>query len=76
MSRKYKIKNPEGVYFISFATVGWIDVFTRRIYKDILVESIIYCQEHKGLEVYSWCVMSNHVHLICSSRNSDFLWFN
>jgi len=29
MSRKYKFKNPEGLYFISFATVGWIDVFTK-----------------------------------------------
>ena len=36
MSRAYKIHNPVGVYFLSFATVGWIDVFTRNRYKDIL----------------------------------------
>lgn len=71
MSRKYKIKNPEGIYFVSFATVGWIDVFTRRIYKDILIDSLIYCQKEKGLEIYAWVIMSNHVHLICSSKTND-----
>ena len=75
MSRKYKFKNPEGIYFVSFATVGWIDVFTRRIYKDILVESLIYCQKEKGLELYAWCIMSNHIHLICRSRSADMSGF-
>lgn len=63
MSRKYKFRNPEGIYFVSFATVNWIDVFTRPIYKDIVVESINYCIEEKGLIVYAWVIMSNHVHL-------------
>lgn len=71
MGRKYKIKNPEGVYFVSFAKVGWIDVFTRRIYNDILIDSLIYCQKEKGLEIYSWVIMSNHVRLICSSKTND-----
>ncbi|MEM6737238.1 MAG: transposase, partial [Bacteroidota bacterium] len=29
MSRKYKFHNKEGLYFISFAVVYWIDVFVR-----------------------------------------------
>ena len=49
---------------MSFATVNWIDVFTRPLYKDILVESLNYCIENKGLIVYAWVIMSNHVHLI------------
>jgi len=68
MSRKYKFDNPEGVYFISFATVGWIDVFTRPIYKDILIESLSYCQKEKGLELFAWCIMTNHVHLIARAK--------
>ena len=43
MSRKYKFYKPDGVYFVSFATANWIDVFTRRVYKDIVVESLNYC---------------------------------
>jgi hypothetical protein len=49
MSRTRKFANPEGIYFITFATVGWIDVFTRRVYKDILIDSLSYCQKGKGL---------------------------
>ena len=43
MSRNYKFHNPEGVYFVSFAVIGWLDVFTRNEYKDILLESLSYC---------------------------------
>lgn len=69
MSRKYKFKDQNATYFISFATVNWIDVFTRRIYKDILVDSISYCIKEKGLIVYAWCIMSNHVHLIIATED-------
>jgi hypothetical protein len=31
MSGKYKFYNPDGIYFVSFAVVGWADVFTRNI---------------------------------------------
>jgi hypothetical protein len=36
MSLKYKFYNPEGIYFVSFAAVAWIDVFTRQVYRDLL----------------------------------------
>lgn len=71
MSTKYKINNPEGIYFISFAIVNWIDVFTRKEYKDIFVESINFCIKNKSLVVYSWVIMSNHVHLILSAKNGN-----
>ena len=71
MSRKYKFRNPTGLYFVSFATVNWIDVFTRREYKDILVESLNYCIENKGLELWSWVIMSNHLHLLMSSDTNN-----
>jgi REP element-mobilizing transposase RayT len=64
MSRKYKFHNPEGVYFITFAVQSWADVFTRDQYKDLLIESLEYCQLKKGLELFAWCIMTNHVHFI------------
>ena len=68
MSRKHKFHNPEGVYFISFAVQNWIDALTRSDYKNIIVDSLKYCQQHKGLNIYAWAIMSNHVHLIISSE--------
>jgi REP element-mobilizing transposase RayT len=67
MSRNYKFLNPDGVYFVSFAVVEWLDVFTRDEYKNILIDSIHYCQKQKGMEVFAWCIMSTHVHLVFRS---------
>ena len=64
MSRNYKFHNPEGLYFVSFAVVNWLDVFTRDGYKDIIVDSLTFCQREKGMQIVSWCIMSNHVHLV------------
>ncbi len=50
MSRKYKFHNPESLYFISFATVYWIDVFIRNEYKCVMLDSWRYCQKEKGLD--------------------------
>lgn len=42
--------------YISFATVNWIDVFIRNEYRQVVNESIRYCQKEKGLELYAWCI--------------------
>lgn len=63
-----RIQNPESLYFVTFAVVQWVDVFTRMVYVDILLESIRYCQKEKGLRVHAWCIMSNHVHLMISTE--------
>lgn len=63
--------NKEGLYFVSFATVYWLDVFVRDIYFDLVVRSLDYCRKEKGMEIYAWCVMTSHVHLIFRSKNND-----
>ncbi|MCW3807931.1 transposase, partial [Plebeiibacterium marinum] len=67
MSRNYKFYNPEGLYFVSFAVVEWIDVFTRNEYKDIVIDNLQFNQKEKGMEIYAWCLMTNHVHLVFKS---------
>ena len=67
MSRNYKFLNPEGLYFISFAAVGWLDVFTRNEYKDLFLESVRFCQKEKVLEIHAWCIMTSHIHLVFRS---------
>jgi len=71
----YKFHNKEGLYFVTFSVIRWIDVFTRRQYKDILVDSINYCIANKGLELYAWVIMSNHVHMIISTKTNLCLTF-
>jgi putative transposase len=68
MSRRYKFCNQDRIYFVSYAVVNWVDIFTRSIYKDIVVKSLEHCCRTKGLEVYGWVIMTNHVHLIIGSH--------
>ena len=70
MSSKYKFHNPDGLYFVTMTVVEWVDVFTRPIYKEIMVESLAYSQKKKGLIVHAWVIMSNHLHLIVSSKEN------
>jgi putative transposase len=69
MSRNYKFHDQERPYFVTFSVVNWIDAFTRREYKDILVDSLNFCMANKGLELYAWVIMSNHVHLIIGTND-------
>jgi REP element-mobilizing transposase RayT len=64
----YRITNQNSLHFITPTVVGWIDVFTRKKYKDIIVDSLNYSIQHKGLLVHSYVIMSNHLHLIVSAR--------
>ena len=50
MSRNYKFNNPQAAYFVSFAVSEWLDVFTRNEYKNILIDSLQFCQKEKGME--------------------------
>ncbi len=73
MSRNYKIHDQEDLHYLTYATVGWVDVLTRPAYKDIIVESLRHCQQEKGLDLFAWCIMSNHVHLIARASCGDKL---
>ncbi len=64
MSTKYKIRDQQKLYFVSFAVAYWLDVFIRNEYRLILLDSLRYCQKNKDLELYPWCIMTSHVHLI------------
>jgi putative transposase len=69
MSRKYKFRDPDKLYFVSFATINWIDLFIRPEYAGIVIDSIRHCQENKGLELYAWCLMTSHVHMIMGTHD-------
>ena len=57
------------LYFTTSTVVDWIDVFTRPQYKQIIIESLSYCQEEKGLDIYAWVLMTNHLHMVTSVRD-------
>lgn len=60
-------------YFLTLTVVDWVDVFTRPNYKHIIIDSLRYCQKEKGLILYGWCLMSNHLHLIAQADENNHL---
>ena len=59
------------LYFTTSTVIDWMDVFTRPLYKQIIVESLKYCQAQKGLEIYAWVLMTNHLHMIVSIESNQ-----
>ncbi len=70
MSRKYKFGDNDKLYFVSFAVTNWIDLFIRNEYREDILKSIRYCQANKDLELYGWCIMTSHVHLIIGTKRN------
>jgi REP element-mobilizing transposase RayT len=73
MSTKYKATTTEEAYFVTMTTVGWVDVFTRLNQKKNIIEALDYCQKNKGLEIYGYCLMSSHLHMLCKASNGAIL---
>jgi putative transposase len=69
MSSKYQFADKESVYFITASVVDWVDVFTRDIYRNILLDSFRHCQASQGLQIHGWVIMTNHFHMVCSFIN-------
>ncbi|MEA1786948.1 transposase [Arenibacter sp. GZD96] len=73
MSTKYKATTAEEAYFITITTVGWVDVFTRLNQKYVILNALKFCQQSKNLEIYAYCIMGSHVHLLCKATGGTIL---
>ncbi|HLZ88546.1 MAG TPA: transposase [Puia sp.] len=60
----------DSCYFLTLNTVDKIDVFTRPAYKQVIADTLNYFVETQGLAVYSWCLMTSHLHLIVRTKEA------
>jgi REP element-mobilizing transposase RayT len=63
---EYRKTTPGNLYFVTLTVEGWIDIFNRPLYNDILIDNLRYCQEKEGLEIYEYVLMSSHLHMIAA----------
>jgi len=68
MLKGYKIIDQYAPHFLTFTIVGWVDIFTRREMKEMVIDSFKYCQEKKGLIIHAYVIMSSHLHVIWSAQ--------
>jgi len=58
------------LFFVTMTIVDWIDVFTRQIYFDFIIDNLKYCQSNKGLDIFEYVIMTNHIHMICLGKGT------
>jgi REP element-mobilizing transposase RayT len=69
----HKIVNQNAPHFVTLSVVGWIDVFSRDMYRKIIIDSLSFCQKEKGLVINAYVIMSNHIHMICYTKEPFLL---
>ena len=71
MKEGYIIRDQEKPHFITCTIVDWIDIFSRKIYRDIIIDCLNFCIKNKGMVVFGYVVMSNHIHLVVQSETNQ-----
>ncbi|WP_010587330.1 REP-associated tyrosine transposase [Schlesneria paludicola] len=64
---RYQIVETEYSYFMTCTIVSWLPVFTRVEAVDIVYESWRYAQRERGLKLFGYVILENHLHLIASA---------
>ncbi|MCX2680549.1 transposase [Galbibacter sp. EGI 63066] len=71
MKEGYIIRDQSKAHFITATVVDWIDVFTRKAYRDVVIDCFKYCIKNKGMILYGYVIMSNHVHMVVQSEKGE-----
>lgn len=71
MGISFQVRDQFACYFLTFQVVGWVDIFSRKSYRDIVLEAMNYCRVNRSLTIYSYVIMTNHVHVIWQSKKGD-----
>ncbi len=64
---RYKFYEPEYAYFLTCSVVGWTPLFSRPEIADIVLESWRFLQRERGLELYAYVIMEDHLHMVARS---------
>ena len=67
----YKIRDQSLPHFVTATVVDWVDVFSRKNYRDCIIDCLDYCIKNKGMIIYGYVIMSNHIHMIVQSEQGE-----
>lgn len=66
MRSRYKITDKNGIYFMTSTIIEWIPVFTHQPYFNTVTQSLTFCRKEKGLQLFGYVILDNHLHLIAA----------
>ena len=70
MKEGYVIRDQTLPHFFTITVVDWVDVFSRKNFRDVVLECLNFCIKNKGMILYSYVIMTNHIHLIIQSEDA------
>jgi hypothetical protein len=56
-------------YFSTFQVVGWVAMFSRKMYRDFILENLAYCSNENGLFLFGYVIMTNHFYLVVQQKD-------
>ena len=71
MRTRYRITDNSYPYFLTCTVIEWLPVFTRKPYFDVIIESLKYCRERKGLKIFAYVILDNHLHLVANGEGLE-----
>ena len=65
-----RIKNElcEHIYFVTLTVKNWYYIFDRHNRWNILADSLNFCIKKKGLSIFAYVFMMNHIHFVAQSE--------
>ncbi len=66
---RYRICSDAAIYFVTFTVVDWLPVFVSEAACRIIVESLNFCHDRKGLRTNAYVIMPTHIHAVVFSRD-------
>lgn len=77
MARKNRVTVPDGIYHITSRICNKAILFKPDYVKEKIMKWIFDIAYFSGVEIYAWCIMDNHLHLLVHvPRVPERLWLN
>jgi putative transposase len=75
MPKAARIKNPEAIYHVMARSISEFDLFPDKDDKSYFLDLLKYCKEKFHCRVYSYCLMTNHYHILLDPNGFDISKF-
>lgn len=66
--KNFTIQDESLPHFLTCTTTQWLPLFNRPYNQDVIIDSLRYCQTEKGLIIYGWVLMIDHLHLVARAQ--------
>ena len=75
MPRQARRKSESGIYHIMLCGINQQQIFEDEEDNSRFLETLLNYKEQCGYEIYAYCLMGNHVHVLLKEGNENLILF-